>query len=337
MYKGFYRKLGLTVAPRLKLYAGFGDAHQLQVYGHMLQVSAPFRTTGKNGIFHNVLQLLRLFCVVPMKNVTVSLVWQGMQVETRSGDDGFIKLEWQPEQPVAPGVYEVEVKAVDENGTLLDSTMATLQVPGATQLAMVSDIDDTFLVSHSHTILRRLRTLVTRNAGKRRPFEDVAMHYRLLQQAQTTADAPNPFFYVSSSEWNLYDYLIHFMETNHLPPGIMLLNQLRSLKHVLQSGQHNHSGKFVRIVRVLEVYESHRVVLLGDNSQHDPDIYKAIVQHFPNRIAAVYIRMVRSGKKEPALQLQQQLDNLGIPCCLFRHSREAIEHSKAIGLVRGEK
>jgi phosphatidate phosphatase APP1 len=337
MRRGLYHQLGLIEEPRLKLYAGFGDSHQLHVYGHVLQVSAPLPVSGKNGIFQNILQLLRLFCVMPLKNIRVQLEWQGLKVSTTSSDDGFVKLEWEPLHPVQPGVYEVTVQAFNSDDVLLDTATASIQVPRDTQLAIVSDIDDTFLVSHSHTIWKRLYTLVTRNSGKRRPFENVAQHYRMLQYAQTTGAVPNPFFYVSSSEWNLYDYLVHFMQTHELPPGVMLLNQLRSLRHVLRSGQHHHSGKFVRIVRVLEVFETHRFVLLGDNSQRDPDIYSAVVEHFPERIAAVYIRMVRKGKKEPALALQAKLQALGIPCCLFRHSKEAMAHSRSIGLGGPEK
>ena len=32
-------------------------------------------------------------------------------------------------------------------------------------------------------------------------------HYNMLASANTQKDVPNPFFYVSSSEWNLYYYL----------------------------------------------------------------------------------------------------------------------------------
>jgi phosphatidate phosphatase APP1 len=47
-------------------------------------------------------------------------------------------------------------------------------------------------------------------------------HYKLLAQANTQADKPNAFFYVSSSEWNLYDYIVEFTRVNELPRGIFL-------------------------------------------------------------------------------------------------------------------
>ena len=48
-------------------------------------------------------------------------------------------------------------------------------------------------------------------------------HYQALAHAGTVPHEPNPFFYVSSSEWNLYDYIREFAKKNEMPKGIYLV------------------------------------------------------------------------------------------------------------------
>jgi phosphatidate phosphatase APP1 len=172
-----------------------------------------------------------------------------------------------------------------------------------------------------------------RKRPKPKPFEGVVKHYQLLALSNTTAEAPNPFFYVSSSEWNLYDYILEFTRVNAIPEGVFLLNQLKRFSQLLKTGQNHHQTKFTRIARLLENYPSQRFVLLGDSSQQDPYIYEAIVAHFPRQIHAVYIRDVYAKNIEKAKDVLHKIESKGVPCCFFRNSSEAILHSRKIGLI----
>ena len=194
-------------------------------------------------------------------------------------------------------------------------------------------MDDTFLVSHSANLRKRLYVLFTRNASSRKPFEGVVKHYQLLAQGNTSPNAPNPFFYVSSSEWNLYDFLVVFATLNGLPKGAFLLNVLKEFGQLLKTGQNNHNGKFTRIVRILQGYPNQRFVLLGDSSQHDPYIYESVVKHFPKQIHAVYIRDVYQRNFGKVKAVLQNIEAAGVSCCFFKHSADAILHSKSIGLI----
>jgi phosphatidate phosphatase APP1 len=176
--------------------------------------------------------------------------------------------------------------------------------------------------------------LFTRNAWTRKPFEGVVKHYQLLAKGNTTPEAPNPFFFVSSSEWNLYDFLLEFSTRNGVPRGIFLLNVMKRFSQLLKTGQNNHQTKFTRIARILKTYAHQRFVLLGDSSQHDPYIYQDIVKHFPAQIKAVYIRDVYKKNQEKAREVLNKIESTGVSCCFFSHSHEAIEHSKRIGLIQ---
>jgi phosphatidate phosphatase APP1 len=47
---------------------------------------------------------------------------------------------------------------------------------------------------------------------------------------------------------------------------------------------------YERIAQLLNAFPKQKFILLGDSSQQDPYIYTSLIQHFPGRIHAVFIR-----------------------------------------------
>jgi phosphatidate phosphatase APP1 len=333
----FFHWLGLTGRTVIKVYHGYGHADQLIIYGHVLRQSALPRKTYRKSVLNNTWALLRLFMVKPYPCVRLRTEWQGRILKTETDKDGFFKFEWKDEPPLQQGWHEMTVQMVNEKEEVLTEGKGSVYIPYATQYGFISDVDDTFLVSHSSNLRKRLFVLFTENARSRKPFEGVVKHYQLLSAGNTTPDAPNPFFYVSSSEWNLYDYLLEFTRVNELPQGVFLLNVLKRFSQLLKTGQNNHEGKFTRIVRIIENYPKQRFVLLGDSSQQDPYIYEAVVKHFPKQIHAVYIRDVYKKNQQKVKDVLVKIEGAGVPCCFFSKSADAILHSKKIGLINSEQ
>lgn len=329
---GLLNWIGLSNEPAVKIYHGYGYAGKLTIQGHVFKFSPLPRKRYRKSVVRNTFALLRLFMVRPFADVEVKLEWKEKSFYCKTGKDGFFKFDWEDTPPLPKGWQQVLVKAI-KNEKIIATSSGSVYIPYETQYGFISDIDDTFLVSHSSNLRKRLFVLFTENARSRKPFEGVVKHYELLAGSNTTPDAPNPFFFVSSSEWNLYDYIVEFTKTNKIPEGIFLLNQLKLFKQLLKTGQNNHQTKFTRIVRILENYPKQRFVLLGDSSQHDPYIYEAVVKHFPKQIHAVYIRDIYKKNKQKVQDVLYKIEAAGVPCCFFNHSSEAILHSKKIGLI----
>lgn len=328
----FLSLLRLTDEPTVKIYHGYGHNNRLTVFGHVFRLSAYPRKTYRQSFIRNTLALLRLFLVKPFAGVDVQLEWKGKTHTAKTDTDGFFRFEWDDAEPFERGWCPVVVEAV-KNGQTIAKSGGRIFIPYETQYIFISDIDDTFLISHSSNLRKRLYVLFTQNARSRKPFEGVVRHYQLLAQSGTSTDAPNPFFYVSSSEWNLYEYILEFTAVNQIPRGVFLLSQLKSFSQLLKTGQNNHGTKFTRIVRIMEAFPTHRVVLLGDSSQQDPYIYQNVVKHFPKQVHAVYIRDVFQRNYDKVKGVLNKIEASGVPCLFFKHSKEAILHSVKIGLV----
>ena len=329
----FLRWMRLTNELTVRVYHGYGQSGRYVIYGHVLSFGPLPRKHFSKNILKNTAALMRLFMVRPVAGAQLRLKWEGQVFKTVSEDDGFFKIEWNVNRHLPAGWHSLQVEMVNEAGDIITTGTGAIHIPYSTQLGFISDIDDTFLISHSSNLRKRLFVLFTRNARSRQPFQGVVRHYEALTLAGTTPDAPNPFFYVSSSEWNLFNYILEFTSVHGLPKGVFLLSQLKKFKQLFKTGQNKHATKFMRIVRILEHYPTQRFVLLGDSSQQDPEIYASIAKHFPKQVHAVYIRDVYKKNREKVQQTLEIMEEAGVPCCFFEHSSEALEHSKRIGLI----
>lgn len=332
----FLTWLHLTDQPLVKVYRGFGNETMLTVHGTVFRQSALPRKKYRPTVWVNLLGLIRLFLVRPYPQVRVRVYAGGQTVETKTDLDGYFRVEVPLTQSLPPGWHVVQAQCISPAGmpeTILADGEGDVLVPHASSFACISDIDDTFLVSHSAVLMKRLTVLITRNAHTRQPFEGVVSHYQLLAKANNKAETTNPFFYVSSSEWNLYGYILEFSKKNGLPDGVYLLSPLKQFSELLKTGQGKHMTKFMRIVRILEAYPNQNFILLGDDTQEDPTIYASVVEHFPSRIRCVYIRQVHHKNQPKTREILSRIEAMGVPYCYFAHSAEARQHSVESGLV----
>ncbi len=160
-------------------------------------------------------------------------------------------------------------------------------------------------------------------------------HYKALSTAgQTNNQASNSFFYVSSSEWNLYEFIETFARLHELPKAVIKLKKIKAgISDFLFTGRGSHDHKFVKIKDIISFYPQLAYVLLGDDSQHDPQIYERICNIFPKNIKAVYIRQTSSAKKHKVTTILANVADMGVATCYYQFSHKAIEHSKSIGII----
>jgi phosphatidate phosphatase APP1 len=172
-----------------------------------------------------------------------------------------------------------------------EAAVAKVLVPlPEAQFGIISDIDDTITFSSATNYLRMAKIVFLGTAYSRLPFKGVASFYRGLEKG-TVGRPVNPFFYVSSSPWNLYDVLRDLFEYRSIPAGPLLLQDYGiDLTKLIHDSHHDH--KLRSIKDVFDKYPHLRFLLIGDSGQADPEIYREIVRLYPDRVLAVYIRDV---------------------------------------------
>ena len=319
--------------PVLKLYRGYANEEELIVMGHVFAPTTKAEYDFQKKRFHNARSIIRMFRIKTQANADVFLSFSGQRIQSKTLDDGYFKFCIPLKKGTAYGWMDYHVSIM--HGTEEIVAKGSFIRPHEGNLGFISDIDDTFLVSHTKNPFKKLYILLFRNVNSRRVFEDVVPHYQALSTAgRNNKNEQNAFFYVSSSEWNLYRFIVDFTQLHQLPRAVLLLKDIKtSLWDFFLTGRGDHNHKFDKIKHILEFYPHLQYTLLGDDSQDDPYLYEDICKIFPVTVKAVYIRQTGHSKRSSAVAALQNMESLHVATCYFRESSEAIAHSKKIGLI----
>ena len=319
--------------PVLKLYRGYANEQELIVMGHVFKPTTKEDYDFQKKKFQNARSVIRMFRIKTHANADVYLDHHGEKIHTKTLDDGYFKFCIPIHHDSGYGWMDYSVSILYNGEEII--TKGSYIRPYEGNLGFISDIDDTFLISHTRNPFKKLFILLFRNVNDRKIFDNVVPHYRELSRAgRNSKGEQNAFFYVSSSEWNLYRFIVQFTALHHLPRGVLLLKDIKtSLTDFFITGRGDHKHKFEKIKHILEFYPNLSYTLLGDDSQADPYLYENICKIFPVNVRAVYIRQTGKHKKEKAIAAIENIKTLEVATCYFSDSAEAIAHSKSIGLI----
>lgn len=319
--------------PVLKLYRGYANEEELIVMGHVFAPTTKEDYDFQKKKFSNAKSIIRMFRIKTQPNADVYLKYGDDRIHTRTLDDGYFKFCIPLKKEPLYGWIDYHVSIFHRREEI--SVKGSFIRPHEGNLGFISDIDDTFLVSHTRNPFKKLFILLFRNVNSRKVFEGVVPHYQALSTAgRNNKDEQNAFFYVSSSEWNLYRFIVDFTQLHELPRAVLLLKDIKtSLTDFFLTGRGQHNHKFEKIKHILEFYPHLQYTLLGDDSQADPFLYEDICKIFPVTVKAVYIRQTGHSKKPKAVAALKNIETLNVATCYFRESSEAIAHSRKIGLI----
>ncbi|WP_281613969.1 phosphatase domain-containing protein [Flammeovirga sp. SubArs3] len=198
-----------------------------------------------------------------------------------------------------------------------------------TKYMVISDVDDTVLITHATSFLKRIPQTLVRHAFKRKEVSEMSKFYREMKNQGAG------FFYVSNSEMNLYWIIKLFLETRKFPLGPIYLRYHKNWRDFLLSNrtegteQKKNIHKINRISYLIEKFPSHKFLLIGDSGQKDPYTYEEVAKLYPQNISGVMIRDVSKGKRDAEmLQIKEQLKRMNIPFHIFHDPKEAIRIEK---------
>lgn len=305
-------------------YRGYGRDEELILRGRVLLEKPITRATAAEPVWRNVVNTWRRFLSEELAGIRVAAHYRGATAEAVTDAEGYFRIVLRvPGLPHDALWHEVTLSLPDESST---ATAHVLTPTIGSEFAIISDIDDTVVVTNATSLLGMARSVI-RNAASRLPFEGVAELYAALHRGH------NPIFYVSSSPWNLYDLLHDFMELNAIPHGPMFLQDWGIDETTLIIAEHQ-THKMAQINELLDYYPALRFVLVGDSGQHDPEIYLQVIQGHPHRVAAAFIRDVTPDLRDRGVARIIEASNAaGVEMLYVKDSAEALAHAHRLGLT----
>ncbi len=313
-------------------YLGYGKAQQLTLRGRVLRNPAETTAVDNDSLWDDLVDMYRRFASDEIPYPQVRARYGQVEQVVTGDEEGFFAVSLDLPQPIAASSgswYEVELTLLHPAPeTPVRAVGQVFVPPSGARFGIISDIDDTVMLSHAAEFLRMARTVFMSNAKTRLPFPGVADFYRALHEAQ------NPLVYLSSSPWNLYDLLVDFFTLQEIPLAPLSLRDWGISETELLPTQHK-AYKLNAIRRVLDFYADLPFLLIGDSGQQDPEIYADVVQAYPGRILAVYIRDVspKETRDEAVRKLAEQVKLAGSTMILAADTFTMAEHAAAQGWV----
>lgn len=274
---------------------------------------------------------------IPGAKVTASI--EGITASAISNDEGYFEFRMELPQPLNSSQPWQQVRLELESPIVHDQKSPVVYcnvfVPSEyVEYGVISDIDDTIVPTGATRLWVMAKTTFLGNAQTRIPFSGVAAFYQALSKGLVGREN-NPFFYVSSSPWNLYDFLQELMNFHQIPQGPLMLRDIGISREHFIAGSHT-KHKLVQIERIFNIVHDIPFILIGDSGQHDAEIYLQVIKKFPGRVKMVYIRDVNPSSHDQVLEIAEEVRSLGIEMMLVTKTIEAAMHAVSKGWILEE-
>ncbi|MAU17094.1 MAG: hypothetical protein CMH46_16320 [Muricauda sp.] len=265
-------------------YLGYGKENTIKIMGSAFYERRLNDSRINDSNWTNAKRMIRLFHQRPVAHEEVLISFNGHSKKVITDDRGYFETELNFDTAIGVGYHHVQYSLLGQLPNPVTAHGKCLVVDSNSTLGIISDIDDTIVTSHAYGFSKKIRTALFNNAHTRETNTGIVSFYKELHTHG------GPFFYVSSSERNMYGYWMNFLKTNGFPIGPLLLKELKyGIKDLILTGKGKHNHKYEKITHILNFYPFLSFILVGDNGQEDVEIYHSVVLDFPHRIKGIII------------------------------------------------
>jgi len=321
-------------------YRGYGTEHELLVRGRVLRDPGLAPARPDDSWWRNLVATYRRMESDEVAHARVEASLGDAVAHTTSDEEGHFQTRLTLDRPLeGQGLWHhAELRLVHDRNTEVRARAPLLVPPPEARFGVISDLDDTVIRTNATSLWRMLHATMFRNAHTRMAFPGVAAFFRALHHGDGDGRPRNPLFFVSSSPWNLYDVLTHFLELNDIPAGPLTLRDWGLGSRGGSLGQHR-SHKLAAIRRIMATYPRLPFILIGDSGQEDPEIYRDVIHEHPGRVLAAYIRDVSADplRSDKIRELAEEVRHAHSALVLADDTADAALHAAEHGWIRGEE
>ena len=286
--------------PVLDPYLGYATPDGLFLRGRVLSHLRRVEPDAQQSKWMNLRQMAALFVTDEVAGVAVETA----DVATTAVSDAEGYMRMHVAGAFAPGWTTIDLRIRGQTETV--PFHALVPDPAASHM-VVSDIDDTMIETGAHSLARNLWTTFTGSALTRQAHDDAIA----LVEAMVDGGR-NPVFYVSSSPWNLHDFLEDLFAHEGVPRGPKFLRDLGVTSEGVGQSHRTHQG--AAIDTILAVNPDLPAYLMGDSGQKDAQVYRDVVDRHPGRIRGVALREPAPGVGDDDAACIAAIEAAGVPC-----------------------
>ena len=278
---------------RIDGYRSYGNGSRVQIKGRVLASPDPGSAREGEHSLRSAGRMASRFLTSEVSDVIVEVCFDGVARSVVSDDEGYFSVEFELDRKDVLGTRWLiaQARVLDhETGAGQWWPIEVLIVGGGVDRIVISDVDDTVLLNGVGAAVRTVLTTISGSELTRQAVPGAADVYQHLCHSEAGGET-HPIFYVSSSPWNLHDFLVAFLDINGFPPGPLLLRDMGLNRSTFSDSAHR-SHKVDSINEILEHFPESRAVLIGDSSLQDADAFSQIIDAHTGRIEAAFLRDV---------------------------------------------
>lgn len=294
----------LSPAPlEVIVYPAFASARtDLVIEGRIIERKERSEMRPTDGKRRNLKRHLKLLVNREVADVAVEVTFGTRREQAVTDDEGYFRV-------VMPGAHAIDAgwhsTAVEARGYHGIGTV--LLVPASATEVVISDVDDTLLVTGVTSKRRLLKNSLLLNPTQRKPVDRMPHLLRTL----VASDAPHTccVIYLSSTPKQLHSSVQAFLEHHEFPRGVLITKRITgdSTSEGLRDHQRYKLGRlediFARLPHV-------NFTLLGDDAEADPEIYAEMARRHPHRIRGIWIRRASDQSERARLAGQRDVSEL---------------------------
>ncbi|MGO2659422.1 MAG: App1 family protein [Mycetocola reblochoni] len=226
----------------------------------------------------------RSFLAIPVNAATVIVTINGVDHEVTADRGGVVDVVVEAE--LEPGWSTIQLRC--PGGPRVPAPVFI--VDPATRFGIVSDVDDTVMVTVLPRPFVAAWNTFVRDEHARLPVPGMAVFLERMVRDNPGA----PVIYLSTGAWNVAPTLTRFIERHLYPSGPLLLTDWGPTHdRVFRSGR---AHKQDNLSRLAAEFPHIRWLLVGDDGQHDVELYDSFAEANPGHVAAIAIRRLSAGQ-----------------------------------------
>ncbi len=281
---------------KIDVYDGYGTSERLVIKGRVFSDRKVDAIDENDSRFRNLVNTSKRFITNEADKVWVKVCVREYLQEVLTDHEGIYRASFENIEDVPYGLHSFTVAISEKNKRRYQAEPAigqyVLHDPTSDRVSIISDVDDTILLTEASSKVRMLRNVFLKNHFTQSAVEGMSDLYRAIHYGPE-GDGYDATHYVSSSPDNLYSRINRFLDLQKFPAGSIDLKNI-GLRKGQDSLFDHETYKLGRIRSILSTFPRRRFVLFGDSGEHDPQIYRKLAQEFKDQIVAIYIHNVNN-------------------------------------------
>lgn len=279
-------------------FTGYGTTEQLRILARVV-----LRPSQSLGIVQAAQALMyrrgwRNFMNAARPGARIFVVIDGTRIPVAADRGGYVDVRVR-NPGLGPGWHTVALEG--DGGATAEARIQV--IADAVDFGIVSDIDDTIL----STLLPRPFMAAWNSFVLTEQARQAVPGMARLYQRLLAANPGAPIIFVSTGAWNTYPMIQRFVARHGIPEGAMLLTDWGPTQTGWFRSGPDHKRRCLR--ELARDLPNIAWLLVGDDGQHDPDLYAEFAALQPEHVRVRAIRQLTPGEHTLAHGLPIQVES----------------------------